>query len=135
MMEKKQPILSYVKMNFCKSSQNRLEGAEPFLDYDYKKDMILASTHAVKDRYNETYKHLEKYYITKSDRVYGRGEIYLEKPKTTDCEIRHAYTVHSIQGETATGKLFIDLNGMYESRMLYTAISRAKKHEQIYLIY
>ena len=127
MMEKKQPILSYIKMNFCKSSQN-------CLDYDYKKDMILASTHAVKDRYNETYKHLEKYYITKSDRVYGRGEIYLEKPKTIDCEIRHAYTVHSIQGETATGKLFIDLNGMYESRMLYTAISRAKKHEQIFLI-
>ena len=126
MMEKKQSILSFVKSNFKKVTE---------LDYDYKKDMILASTHAVKDRYNETYKHLEKYYITKSDRVYGRGEIYLEKPKTNDCEIRHAYTVHSIQGETATGKLFIDLNGMYESRMLYTAISRAKKHEQIYLIY
>jgi ATP-dependent exoDNAse (exonuclease V) alpha subunit len=97
--------------------------------------MILSATHVVKNQYNETYNHLEKYYITKSDRVYGRGEIYLEKPNTVDCEIRHAYTVHSIQGETASGKLFIDLNGMFENRMLYTAISRAKKHEQIFLIY
>lgn len=126
MMSNKQSILSYVKSNFQKTTE---------LNYDYKNDMILSATHVVKDKYNEQFKHLEKYYITKSDRVYGRGEIYLEKPNTSDCEIRHAYTVHSIQGETAQGKLFIDLNGMFENRMLYTAISRAKKYEQIFLIY
>ena len=56
------------------------------------------------------------------------------KPDKTDCEIRHAFTTHSIQGETATDKLFIDSSKMFDTRMFYTAISRAKTIEQIYII-
>jgi hypothetical protein len=42
--------------------------------------------------------------------------------------------VHSIQGETAHSKLFIDSSKMFCSKMFYTAVSRAKKIEQIQII-
>lgn len=104
------------------------------MNYNYLEDMILCSTHINKDKYTEQYKHLNKYYITKSDRIYGRGEIYYEKPNTNDCEIRHAYTIHSIQGETAKGQIFIEMSKMYNPQMIYTAISRAQYHNQINII-
>jgi hypothetical protein len=104
------------------------------MNYNYLEDMILCSTHINKDKYTEQYKHLNKYYITKSDRIYGRGEIYYEKPNTTDCEIRHAYTIHSIQGETAKGQIFIEMAKMYNPQMIYTAISRSQYHNQINII-
>jgi ATP-dependent exoDNAse (exonuclease V) alpha subunit len=102
-------------------------------DYDFKKDLIICSTHSTKDVYTEKYKHLEKYYVLQSDRIYGRGEIYFEKPNAK-CEIRHAYTIHSIQGETAKGKLFINIQKIYNAQMLYTAISRAEYLDNIILI-
>ena len=103
-------------------------------DYNYVEDLILTQTHAEKDIYTERFKHLEKYYITKSDRIYGRGEIVFKKPDTEHYKIQHAFTVHSIQGETATGKLYIDFQKMYNPQMLYTAVSRAKYINQIILI-
>ena len=104
------------------------------MDYNHTTDMIITGTHKTKDLYTDKYKHLDKYYITKSDRVYGRGEIYLEKPETEHYVLQHAYTTHSIQGETATGKLFIDMENIWENRMIYTMISRAKTLDQIYII-
>ncbi len=51
------------------------------------------------------------------------------------CELRHAFTTHSVQGKTIDSKLFIDLRRMsFNYPLLYTAISRARKLEQIYLI-
>ena len=79
------------------------------MDYNHTTDMIITGTHKTKYFYTDKYKHLDKYYITKSDRVYGRGKIYLEKTDTEYNVIQHAYTTLSIQGETATGKLFIDM--------------------------
>ena len=56
-----------------------------------------------------------------------------EKPDTA-CEVRHAFTAHSIQGETAYEKLFIESSRMFDARMFYTAISRAKKLSQIFIV-
>ena len=103
-------------------------------DYDYLNDLIITQTHVEKNRFTDLFSHLNKYYITQSDRVYGRGEICFEKPDTKNYVIQHAFTVHSIQGETALGKLYIDFNKMYNPQMLYTAISRAKYLHQISLI-
>ena len=128
MMEYGYNIKSYVMKCFKNIEKDEM-------DYDYKKDMIICSTHINKNYYTEKYKNHNKYYITKSDRIYGRGEILLDIPKNTEhYELRHAYTIHSIQGETAEGKLFIDMDKCYENRMIYTAISRARRLEQIYLI-
>ena len=96
-------------------------------------DMILCNSNKKKDVYSDQFKHMEKYYITKSGQKYSCGEIIIGKPETTDCQIRHAYTVHSIQGETCRTNLYIEATGM-DMRMFYTAISRACYMNQIFLI-
>lgn len=125
MIDRNINIVSFVKSVFKNVTE---------FDYNHVQDMILCRTHINKDKFTLKYKELEKYYITKTDRTYGRGEIYYEKPLTADCEIRHAFTIHSIQGETASGNLYIDMNGMSNNQMLYTALSRAKYFHQIHLI-
>jgi uncharacterized protein YdcH (DUF465 family) len=114
--------------------------------YDVE-DMILVGTNHLKDHYTEMFKGqfyegdldermiVEKYYIKSNNRLHSNGEIVIgKKPDKTDCEVRHAFTTHSIQGETASNKLFIDSGKMFDPRMFYTAISRAKTIDQIYII-
>ena len=105
--------------------------------YDIK-DMILVGTNYLKDTYTNLFTGKfgdEKYYVTSTNRLYSNGEILIgDKPDKTTCEVRHAFTTHSIQGETATQKLFIDCSKMFDSRMFYTAISRARTIDQIYII-
>tara|TARA_R100000988_G_scaffold37943_2_gene18942 strand:+ start:6951 stop:9905 length:2955 start_codon:yes stop_codon:yes gene_type:complete len=100
------------------------------IDYDVN-DLIITRTNKNKDTYTEKYKHLEKYVVLENTRDYSNGEIIYSKPDKVRVEPRHAFTIHSIQGETATDKLFIDLNMMKSVRMLYTALSRAKYLNQI----
>jgi len=97
-------------------------------------DMILSRSHEIKDKYTNMFQHLNKWYVLKNTRLYQNGCIVIgDKPDTT-CEIRHSYTIHSIQGETASHKLFINIEKYYDPRLLYTAVSRAKRLDQIYLI-
>ena len=101
------------------------------IDYGVE-DMILCSTHNQKNKYTERFKHLEKYSVLENSRDYSNGEIVIgPKPHKVRCELRHAFTVHSIQGETAKNKLFIDLDRFRSMKMLYTAMSRAKRMDQI----
>ena len=65
---------------------------------------------------------LEKYVVTVNTLNHSNGEIVFEKIPNAGCEIRHGFTVHSIQGETATNKLYIDVTGIRDLRMLYTAL-------------
>jgi len=102
-------------------------------DYNVN-DMILTYTNKRKDIFTETYKHLDKYYITENTQMYSNGEIVKFKPDNTACELRHAYTTHSIQGETAEHNLYIDIRFINYKKMLYTALSRARYYDQIYLI-
>ncbi len=50
-----------------------------------------------------------------------------------DYKVRNAYTIHSIQGETAKNKLYIH-NSYMEATAVYTALSRAEYLDQIKLI-
>ena len=104
---------------------------------DYKStDFIITNTHQRKDEYTEKFIDLEKYYITNKTREYSKGEIVFKKPtgKGISCERRHGYTCHSLQGETAENKLFIDITGFKSLKILYTAVSRAKYWNQIIFI-
>ena len=90
------------------------------------------------DVYTELFHDVEKYYILKTDRKYCKGGIIFDKPDEnykidTDYEVRHAYTIHSIQGETAKHNLFIDAR-MMEPEAIYTALSRAEYLHQIYFV-
>lgn len=97
-------------------------------------DMILVGTNQVKDEYTEMFKQLEKYYCKENNRVYSNGDIVIGEKPDCKCELRHAYTTHSIQGETAQYNLYIESSKMFDARMFYTAISRAKTLEQIFII-
>lgn len=77
---------------------------------------------------------MEKYLITKSDKKNSTGNIIISETRPPNSEIRHAFTIHAIQGETCANKLFIDLRQFFDHRMAYTALSRAKSLDQIYLI-
>jgi len=104
---------------------------------EYKKeDLIIAKTNEISDSYTEKYKNLIKYIIENNTRDYNNGEIVFEKPegKGIKYRIRHGFTIHIIQGETAQEKLYIDINKINSMRMLYTAISRAQYLHQIVLI-
>jgi hypothetical protein len=65
----------------------------------------------------------------------NRGDIKIstEKPGT-HWEVRHGYTIHSVQGETFKKIIFIDARNLFDARMAYTAISRAEYASQIKII-
>ena len=108
------------------------------LQNEYKiDDMILAGMNDVKDLYIKLFIgkfENEKYYVLENSKTLCNGDIVIgEKPEFCKSEIRHCFTTHSIQGETAKSKLFIDANKMFCSRMFYTAISRAKTLDHFYM--
>lgn len=97
-------------------------------------DMILTRSHKTKDLYTQMFPTMEKWYVNENTRTYKNGEIIIGDKPDVSCELQHAFTVHSIQGETAKHKLFIDMSNQYDGRILYTAISRATTLDQIYLV-
>jgi hypothetical protein len=103
--------------------------------YDYMKDTILCRSHEKKDIYTKLFADQNKWYVTATNRDYANGEIVIgQKPKIA-CEIRHGYTIHSIQGETCEGTIYIDMKGLaMQPRILYTAVSRARYAHQIKVI-
>lgn len=107
-------------------------------NYNYKEDLVIARSHRMCDKYNEILKEHPKYKILKTSEKYSNGEMVCDLDTSSlskeHYELRNCYTIHAIQGETATGKLFIELNNVSDLRMLYTALSRAEYLDQIYLI-
>ncbi len=130
-------INNYIIKYFKK--ENRILNIEDLKKIYDINDMILCGTNNIKDYYTEIFKdkfNEKKFYITSNNRHYSNGEILIsnEKPVGVSSEERYSYTTHSIQGETAYNKLFIDISKMFDERMFYTALSRAMFLEQIYLI-
>ena len=102
--------------------------------YNYKEDMILCATHELITEYTKMFEHLPKYRVKSNYTQYKNGEIIFEKIKGVDSDLRHGFTIHSVQGLTFENKLFIDIRHIHENRNFYTAISRARQLEQIYII-
>lgn len=130
-------INNYI-IDFFKS-RKRIINLEKLKEIYDINDMILSGTNDFKDAYTNIFKgkfNDKKFYITSNSRIYSNGEILIsnEKPLGVSSEERYCYTTHSIQGETAYDKVFIDISRMFDERMFYTALSRAMYLEQIYLI-
>jgi polyhydroxyalkanoate synthesis regulator phasin len=73
--------------------------------------------------------------------VYGRGEVVTKTPpEGVKYERRHGFTVHSVQGCTFEGTIYLDSNWSSAKdqkgvlRVLYTAISRARTISQIVVV-
>jgi hypothetical protein len=49
------------------------------------------------------------------------------------CEHMHVYTVHSCQGETIEGNIYIDITAMFDPDIFYSAITRPRKMSNIVL--
>lgn len=98
-------------------------------------DMILSRSHNIKNTYTDMFSDMEKWYVKETNRVYQNGQIIIGNKPDIACNLQHAFTIHSIQGETSKHNLFIDIEKNYDSRILYTAISRATRLDQIYLVY
>ena len=78
----------------------------------------------------------EKYYVTKNNQFHDNGNIIISNQKPLGSVIKHAFTIHSIQGQTCKTQLFIDMRNMFGGlQMLYTALSRAEYLENVHLIY
>ena len=131
LIESKYPsteIKEYIKLNFKHITETSLKS-------NYKpEDMILTHTNIRKNELTGLFKHLDKFYVTENTPNYSNGDITLFKPPGCRSELRHAYTTHSIQGETAEHNLYIDIKCINFKKMLYTALSRARSWDQIHLI-
>mgnify|MGYP005991749635 CR=1 FL=1 len=128
----KRPPLHYV-YNKIKNKFKSISKDELKKIYN-KKDLIICAENVLKDEYTDMFKNIEKYKVIENSRDYKNGTILYEKVDKVKMDLQHGYTIHSIQGETATTKLFIDMKKQKSIRMLYTAISRAKQLNQVYFI-
>lgn len=117
---------------------DRVIGLETLNEKYDVKDTILTGTNETKDFYTNIFKEkfpTEKYFMKENNRLYCNGDIVITHIKPdSKCDIQHAFTSHSFQGETCEDKLFIDSSRMFDSRMFYTAISRARRLDQIFII-
>lgn len=104
------------------------------------KDIILSYTHKKGDKTMEEEYNLnckgKKWYMEKACLEHSKGDIVVQDDKPpVSCRERHVYTVHCVQGETFENKIYIDTWLMHCStdylRLLYTAMSRARRFEQI----
>ena len=99
-------------------------------------DMLLCYANVLKDRLTSVLKvdKTAKWIVTDKNAKYCNGDIVIgDKPAAT-CEIRHAFTVHSVQGETVDSKLFVHAETLCDNNLAYTAFSRARAFNQIYVV-
>jgi len=123
----------YFVNDYVKSMFNCVN--DDYVKENYKiEDMILSRSHNTKNKYTEYFSGMNKWYITKNSRYFHNGDIIIGDKPNNDCEIRHSFTIHSIQGETADNKLYINMDNVYDKRLLYTAISRARTINQIVIV-
>lgn len=75
----------------------------------------------------------EKYFLTSNTSTTNNGDIIISDVKpTVKHEIRHAFTVHSIQGTTIKeNTIYIDSRNFFDPNMAYVAVSRATSINQI----
>jgi len=119
--------------DFVKASYRNV-GKDRVLElYDPAEDIILASKHLICHEWTSEFPD-NKWKCTEKNQLHAVGEIVLgERPKGR-YEKRHGFTIHSVQGETYEGKIFIDIRNMFDLTMLYTAVSRARQSDQIHII-
>ena len=131
-------IINDKEHNIYKSDIDKLQYQrvdKQFVKNNYsKEDIILVSQHKFNDEWTEVFKDIEKYKVINNTRDYKNGDIIFEEINQVKTELRHGFTVHSVQGETFKHKIFIDTRGIRNLKVLYTAISRAEYSSQIYIV-
>jgi hypothetical protein len=128
-------VQGYAREIACEFKQMALKR----LADNYKADdMILTYSNRTKEYLTELIKARPeiqtKWIVTEKNARYCNGDIIVgPKPQAT-CEIRHAFTVHSVQGETVDNTLFVCPEVLVDNRLAYTAFSRARRYSQIFML-
>lgn len=113
--------------------------------YNENSDLFLCGTHLSIDGTNQILKERRPdikpvYRLTDTYRNFKNGQIFWGDDaintlkNTTQKELSYATTVHSVQGKTFEGRLFIIYDDFFELGMFYTAVSRVRYLDQIRLI-
>lgn len=113
-------------------------------DIKFNKDDIGISTHDDTKKENkltnyflENNKAEPQYYIKKTNIHNGqlRGQKLDGQPNHNNYECKLFKTIHSFQGRelTLNNKIIIYLGGLFDYNLLYTAVSRARRIDQIYI--
>ena len=129
----KYTVMSEIKLIVMASYQKIKENA--FLEtYDPHEDIILCSWNSICDEWTAALPD-NKWKCIFNDTTNSVGTIVAgPKPASGKFEKRHGFTIHSVQGETYEGRIFIDIRNMRYLEILYTAIARAKRADQIFII-
>ena len=118
--------------------------AEFYTQYDY----LLCHHHTTIDEINkiiEVKNIPKKVYMERCGDDYNTGDIFYSIPKqlannkridhTKYYRLTYGLTIHSVQGITIpSNNIFIDEEVILQPRILYTALSRAKSLDQIYMV-
>ena len=126
-------IIKYVRRNLKTIGLNDVE-------YNPRKDFVLASTKKHCAKITEHFKEQgveDRWRVLSNNHnleLYNGMIVNGEKPPIR-CELSHCSTIHGIQGNTCEGKLFIlDSRLEWQLELIYTAVSRARFIDQIYLL-
>jgi len=103
-----------------------------------KKDYILCSKREYMNEWTDMYKgkfKKEKYMYTTNTKEYKNGQIVYSDTPLNGAEIRHGFTIHVVQGLTVSKEnVYIDTRHHFETQMIYTAMSRVRSLNQVFLI-
>ena len=99
-------------------------------------DVVLGDNNLICQIFTDCCVGLERWRVTRNGGSWYNGDISLTKPVGCCAEISHASTIHSIQGETVEppSKVIILVDGLRNMEVVYTAVSRARKMSQIWLV-
>jgi len=138
-----------IKLQINQYIKNKLKDnimtIEALSNYKYN-NYLLSPFHKLNEEYKQYITVPEKYLMeghteidlikrNKGDKTIKlNGEISLEQPINGKYKKTHMFTVHSFQGLTVDEDIYIDLRNYNEVTIPYTAISRAKRIEQLKII-
>jgi hypothetical protein len=102
-------------------------------------DYLITRTTKMVTKFTGLLKDIERYKLKTKVGNLDRGAILYERPDFSEklYELQHGVTVHAMQGTTVTppAKMFICMGSLMEVRVLYTALSRARQLDQVYLVF
>ena len=103
-------------------------------------DIVLSYTHQKGEKSMEDAYALNgnKWYMQKATSDHQKGDIVLSNTQPKHSVSRHVYTTHCVQGVTFDNTIYIDMHRMSCTkdclRLIYTALSSARRFEQIVLV-
>jgi len=122
----KEAINEFICGSYTQMKRSEIEGYVP-------EDIILCSRNDYAQEWAVKFGETKFKCLERSNGLFN-GSVVFEKPAGVKSEVRHGFTVHSVQGETYEKKIYLDSRRLFSAEMGYTAVSRARRWEQIIIL-